>query len=81
MPQKGKIQTRMGSSTKSNRREWDEQIVRSCMYLVDAGEVLKIRLTERGDEDFNAWQYEKNEIFLVRSAYRIALEQEQGSRR
>jgi hypothetical protein len=81
MPQKGKIQTQMGSSTKLNQREWDEQIIRSCMYLVDAGEVLKIRLTERGDEDFNAWQYEKNENFLVRSAYRIALEQEQGSRR
>jgi hypothetical protein len=36
---------------KPNRRDWDEHVIRSCMYPVDADEVLKIRLTERGDED------------------------------
>jgi hypothetical protein len=36
---------------KPNLRDWDEHVIRSCMYPVDAGEVLKIRLTESGDED------------------------------
>jgi hypothetical protein len=36
---------------KPNRRDWDEHVIRSCMYPVDADEVLKIRLTKRGDED------------------------------
>jgi hypothetical protein len=66
---------------KPNRREWDEQVTRSCIYRVDGDEVLKIRLTERGDEDFIAWQYENNVIFTVRSAYWIALEREQANRR
>jgi 5-methylcytosine-specific restriction endonuclease McrA len=51
------------------------------MYPVDAEEVLKIRLTERRDEDFIAWQYEKNGIFLVKCAYRLALEGEQANKR
>jgi hypothetical protein len=64
---------------KPNSREWDEQVVRSCMYPVDADEVLNMRLTDRS-EDFIAWNYEKNGIFSVRSTYRLAIEIEQDNR-
>jgi hypothetical protein len=56
-------------------------VIRSCMYPVDANEVLKIRLTNRGDEDCIAWHYEKFGIFTVRSAYKLALVWEQANRR
>jgi hypothetical protein len=59
---------------KQDRREWDEQLVRSCMYQHDAEEVLKIRLIEVGGEDFIAWHYERFRLFTVRSAYKLALQ-------
>jgi hypothetical protein len=40
------------------RREWDEQMVRACLYPVDAEEVLKIWLSDRFQEDHIAWYYE-----------------------
>jgi hypothetical protein len=33
------------------RQEWDLQKLRSCMYMHDIDEVLKIRLSERIQED------------------------------
>jgi hypothetical protein len=65
---------------KANMREWDEGVIRSCMYPIDADEVLKIRLTDRGDEDCIAWHYEKSGLFTVRSAYKLALKRDQANR-
>lgn len=39
---------------------------------VDIVEILKIRLFTRFGEDFLAWSPEKNGIFSVRSAYKLA---------
>jgi hypothetical protein len=55
------------------RREWDEQLIRECMYNHDALEVLQIRLSDKSQEDQIAWALEKSGIFLVKSAYRLAL--------
>jgi hypothetical protein len=64
---------------KSNVREWDEGVIRLCMYPTD--EVLKIKLTDRGEEDCIAWHCGKTNIFTVRSAYKLALEWEQAEKR
>jgi hypothetical protein len=66
---------------KPNVRELDEGVIRSCMHPVDANEVLKIRLTDRGKEDCIAWHYEKSGTFTVRSAYKLALEREQAEKK
>jgi ribonuclease HI len=66
---------------KADRREWDEGLIRTCLYPHDAEEVLKIRLTNRNEEDFIARHYEKSEMFSVRSAYKLALQPHQAEQR
>jgi hypothetical protein len=58
-------------------REWDLQVLNSCLYPRDVDEVCKIRLSERIEEDMIAWHYEKPGIFTVRSAYQLGLKMEQ----
>jgi hypothetical protein len=53
--------------------------LRTCFYNHDIEEIKKIRLSDRLDDDVVAWHYEKSGVFLVRSAYRITLQQEQGA--
>jgi hypothetical protein len=57
---------------KPNQREWDVDVIKSCLCLVDAAEVLKLRLSDRGDEDCIAWHYERSSLFSVKSAYKLA---------
>jgi hypothetical protein len=64
-----------------NRREWDEQVLKTCMYPHDVEAVLRIRLSERMEEDFVAWFYEKSGIFTVKSAYQLAASIELASGR
>jgi hypothetical protein len=45
---------------KPGLREWDEQIMATCLYAHDVKEVLKLRLPVRGGYDFVAWHYENN---------------------
>jgi hypothetical protein len=66
---------------RANRREWDEQIIKACMYPHDAEEVLRIRLSQRQEDDFLAWHYESSGVFTVRSAYKLALEKEHSGKR
>jgi hypothetical protein len=53
--------------------------MQSILYPHDIQEVLKIRLSDRVPEDFVAWYYEKSGIFLVRSAYHLAVQIEKRS--
>jgi hypothetical protein len=55
------------------RREWDEGVLRSCLYPHDVEAVLKICPMQWGEENRVAWFYEKSGIFTVKSAYRLAL--------
>jgi hypothetical protein len=50
-----------------NRREWDEEKLRSCFLPHDVTEIRKIRLSDRA-EDMIAWFYERTGLFTVRSA-------------
>jgi hypothetical protein len=86
-----KIETLVGFTTdenwwvsrlmKTDRREWDEQRIRVCMYSHDAKEVMKIHLPHQEGEDCLAWHYERSGIFTIRSAYKLALEIEQANKR
>jgi hypothetical protein len=54
------------------QREWDENVLQTCLYPHDAVEVLKNRPMQNSEEDFIAWFYEKTGIFTVKSAYKLA---------
>jgi hypothetical protein len=55
-------------------REWDEQVINVCMHPHDAEQVLRIRLSDRIQDDHIAWALERTRLFSVKSAYRLALE-------
>jgi hypothetical protein len=63
------------------RREWDAQMLNSCLYPHDVEEVRKIRLSDRGTEDVIAWHYEKTGLFTVKSVYTLALQIDQEKKR
>jgi hypothetical protein len=60
---------------KVDAHEWDEQRLWMCLYPHDVDEVLKIQPMQHGREDFVAWYYERSGIFMVKSAYRLAVEE------
>jgi hypothetical protein len=55
-------------------KTWKEDIVREIFYKPDADEVLQINIPSLNGDDFIAWNYEKNGVFSVRSAYRLGLD-------
>jgi hypothetical protein len=53
---------------------WKEDLVHATFVPVDAEAILKIKTSRSSDEDVIAWQPERNGVFSVRSAYKLALE-------
>jgi hypothetical protein len=47
---------------------WDEDLIKSLFWEVDANRILKIPITN-GREDLVAWHLNRNGLFSVRSAY------------
>jgi hypothetical protein len=58
------------------RREWDIPLLRSIFYRHDVEEILKIRLSNRVEEDFIDWFYDKTGMFSVSSAYHLTVQVE-----
>jgi hypothetical protein len=54
------------------RRAWCGSI--SCLFDIEV--ILKIKPSRRHDEDILAWQLEKSGVFSVRSAYKLAFNQD-----
>lgn len=52
-------------------RSWREDLIRASFVPCDAEEILKIRPNFRVQEDIIAWNYERNGLYSVRSAYRL----------
>jgi hypothetical protein len=52
---------------------WNEDLVNSLFYPHDAEEVLKIRVGPNQVQDSVAWNAEKNGLFSVKSAYKLAI--------
>lgn len=60
---------------------WNVSLLRCVLWEHDEEGILKVRIAGGEHEDVLAWKYEKTGIFLVRSAYRLAVrlqEAEQG---
>jgi hypothetical protein len=65
--------------SRKHPKDWNEQLLRTCLYPHDVDEVLKIRLPDRVEEDFIAWHYERSGIFTVKNVYNLALKSEYES--
>jgi len=52
-------------------RVWNEALIRSSFLALEAAEVLKIKLSNRLDEDVIAWAHEKHGAYSVKSAYKL----------
>jgi ribonuclease HI len=65
---------------KEGSREWYEQRLRSCLHVHDVAKVLKIRPMRNRHEDIIAWFYETSGIFTVKSAYRLAINEDRANR-
>jgi hypothetical protein len=57
-----------------NPRCWNEPLIRQTFLFHEAEEILGIRIPEIEDVDILAWHFEKNSIFSVRSASKLAVE-------
>jgi hypothetical protein len=55
---------------------WKEGMVRKYFLPIDIEVILKIKPSRRLDEDVLAWQPEKSGVFSVRSAYKLAFNQD-----
>lgn len=55
-----------------DRKEWNIELIRQNFHNFDAEEICKIRIPRSDMEDCIAWHYEKNGVFSVRSAYKLA---------
>jgi ribonuclease HI len=52
---------------------WDEEKLKIHLAETDVVDILKIRVGKAGSVDFPAWNYTKNGVFTVRSAYHLAM--------
>ena len=61
-------------------REWNISLIHKLFHNFNAEEICKIKIPLNETEDHLAWNYEKNGIFTVRSAYRLGmnLKQQEG---
>jgi hypothetical protein len=55
------------------RREWDVPLLRTVLFPHEVQDVLKVRLSDRAQDDHIAWFYEKTGVFSVKSAYHLAM--------
>jgi hypothetical protein len=53
-------------------KEWNSELIGNIFYPFDAEEILKMKIPSAEVDDCIAWHYEKNGVFSVRSAYKLA---------
>lgn len=60
--------------------QWDEEMIKKCMWAVDAKQILQIALVQ-DREDTWAWHYDPKGMFSVKSAYKVyqMLDEPKGS--
>jgi hypothetical protein len=56
----------------SGTRSWNEHLLRELFLKHDVQAILSIKPPQHDLEDRVAWHYERNGVFTVRSAYRLA---------
>uniref|UniRef100_A0A8R7UJJ4 Reverse transcriptase zinc-binding domain-containing protein n=1 Tax=Triticum urartu TaxID=4572 RepID=A0A8R7UJJ4_TRIUA len=55
-----------------DRKEWDVGLIREIFHSFDADDICRISIPRLNVKDCIAWHPEKNGIFSVRSAYKLA---------
>jgi hypothetical protein len=55
--------------------EWNEDKLQEVFYEQDVLDIRSISVGGAGTEDYHVWNFTKNGIFLVRSAYHLAMKQ------
>jgi ribonuclease HI len=50
---------------------WDVEKLNDCFFEVDVNDIIKIPVGRAGTDDYLAWNYTKNRVFSVRSAYHL----------
>jgi hypothetical protein len=51
--------------------EWSKEKLNNCFFETDVADIMKIPIGRAGSDDYIAWNYTKNGIFSVRSAYHL----------
>ena len=51
--------------------QWSRQLIEQVFLPYDARAILQIPLCARNMDDFWSWNFEKNGVFSVRSAYKM----------
>lgn len=77
---KGRCRLKWVSELISLNGTWDLGKIWQFFLPVDVVEIQKIKLSPQLDEDFAAWAPEKNGLFSVRSAYKLASDEAYNSR-
>jgi hypothetical protein len=54
-----------------NGAGWDVEKLNDCFFEVDVNDILMIPIGRAGTADYLAWNYTKNRIFSVHSAYHL----------
>jgi hypothetical protein len=67
----GKTNTRI-QLFNSGSTLWNIDRVREFFYMENAECILNMKLPSQPSDDFPAWHYERNGIFSVKSAYKLA---------
>jgi hypothetical protein len=58
---------------------WKEDLVRKLFHEADADYILRIKLPSFTGNDYLAWHHERNGIFSVKSAYKLASDIQSGA--
>jgi hypothetical protein len=53
---------------------WDETKLNECFFDGDVADILNIPIGRAGTEDYLAWNYTKNGVFSVKSAYHLKMQ-------
>lgn len=56
----------------ADRKEWNTELIRQMFHNFYAEEIIKIAIPRSDVKDHIAWHHERNGVFTVRSAYRLA---------
>jgi hypothetical protein len=67
----GAVYTKVSELINPVSGQWDEELLRSLLSIVDVNRILQIPLHSRGFDDFVAWGFTKNGKYTVRSGYHL----------
>ena len=63
-PKGGNMLTKVGDLIDPASNTWDEDLIRQIMWPIDVQRILSIPLPQHDMQDFIAWNFTKNGIFL-----------------